>query len=195
MENDPKYVTSKKTKRDQTSTPDERQNAVKTIEPSWTSSTIKSLSTLEDRTTSPEAKVPQVVAFNFANRHAKRDDTSSSLDLDKFGGVVEQEVQLSNQKKTFLQNEDMLVELLKEDTSKEAMPKMSFSSSEESLQPTELKISIEYQLVNDLLSSYNKHIRPVKNPGDVTYVFVELSLFNVLKLVRYFALLKVLRIK
>lgn len=43
--------------------------------------------------------------------------------------------------------------------------------------------SMEYKLVNDLLRHYKKEIRPIKQSGDITYVFVELSLFDVLELV------------
>ncbi|XP_071532450.1 neuronal acetylcholine receptor subunit alpha-3-like [Panulirus ornatus] len=40
--------------------------------------------------------------------------------------------------------------------------------------------SPEHRLFNDLFSKYDKRIRPVLNPTDVSYVFFELSLFNLL---------------
>ncbi|XP_066975356.1 uncharacterized protein [Macrobrachium rosenbergii] len=42
--------------------------------------------------------------------------------------------------------------------------------------------SAEHKLFGVLFSNYNKHIRPIRKHGDVTYVFFELSLFDVLML-------------
>lgn len=57
------------------------------------------------------------------------------------------------------------------------------NDSGSSQKDTKLEVSTEYRLVNFLLSHYNKHIRPIKEVNEVTFVFVELSLFNVLKMV------------
>ncbi|XP_068217896.1 uncharacterized protein [Palaemon carinicauda] len=42
--------------------------------------------------------------------------------------------------------------------------------------------SPEHRLFIDLFSTYNKHIRPIKKHGEITQVFFELSLFDVLML-------------
>ncbi|XP_064087428.1 uncharacterized protein LOC135202107 [Macrobrachium nipponense] len=42
--------------------------------------------------------------------------------------------------------------------------------------------SAEHKLFDVLFSDYNKHIRPIRRHGDITYVFFELSLFDVLML-------------
>ena len=51
------------------------------------------------------------------------------------------------------------------------------------MKPPNDSVSAEHRLSYHLLNGYNKHVRPVTETGEITFVFVELSLFNILKMV------------